>query len=493
MIQPLLIPLLASSTVHGEFSWIVLLPALLAYLLSSAFGNHPMVRRLFRGSDEERMQLRLDEIERVMKMAPAHLNERFIYFAQLSDQGKEKFLARLRFILSTKYFVSKEGQSLSPEVELMTGAAFVQVTFGLKKFHLPRFQRIVVFPDIFYHKLLDRKLRGGTSPSGIIRFSWKHIEHGYAVADDNMNLALHELAHALLISAQKDDVIDDEFKQEMRKFNAVTVPFRNAILEGKLKHIRKYAGTNEHEFFACCVEYFFESPDHFKENLPRLFKALCEVLGQDPSNLNGDYTYGPEMLENGSSIYNRYVGRFRQRSLLADDFSGDWIGWLIVFGGVVGTPSAVALFFKIETSVVTILLFLISIAALGLVFFWRRLLLTGYMTQGGFTGFILCGWIPSVASISMLVNMFIPVYTAEVVDKVTRVAFKDNKFMVYCKHSELPSMQNGWVEETKHAKWIGSNMPDVQAVSKLSYGFLGLPVINEVTYRVKELTKSTKQ
>jgi MtfA peptidase len=47
--------------------------------------------------------------------------------------------------------------------------------------------------------------------------------------------------------------------------------------------LRAYAGTNQPEFFAVAVEYFFELPREFKQDLPELYAVLSAMLRQDPA------------------------------------------------------------------------------------------------------------------------------------------------------------------------------------------------------------------
>lgn len=46
--------------------------------------------------------------------------------------------------------------------------------------------------------------------------------------------------------------------------------------------LRPYAGTNREEFFAVCVEQFFEQPEESKENCPERYFTLANLLKQDP-------------------------------------------------------------------------------------------------------------------------------------------------------------------------------------------------------------------
>jgi hypothetical protein len=51
--------------------------------------------------------------------------------------------------------------------------------------------------------------------------------------------------------------------------------------EGRL--FRTYAGTNEEEFFAVAVEYFFEQPQLFLKEQPELYDLMRKLLRQDPA------------------------------------------------------------------------------------------------------------------------------------------------------------------------------------------------------------------
>jgi Mlc titration factor MtfA (ptsG expression regulator) len=50
--------------------------------------------------------------------------------------------------------------------------------------------------------------------------------------------------------------------------------------------IREYASLNFEEFFAVCVENFFERPRALKRVFPDLFDDLKELLNQDTTQTN---------------------------------------------------------------------------------------------------------------------------------------------------------------------------------------------------------------
>ena len=50
---------------------------------------------------------------------------------------------------------------------------------------------------------------------------------------------------------------------------------------GEMNLLGSYAATNYQEFWAVCVENFFERPSSFKIQLPELYDAICKLLNQD--------------------------------------------------------------------------------------------------------------------------------------------------------------------------------------------------------------------
>ena len=100
-------------------------------------------------------------------------------------------------------------------------------------------------------------------------------------------MALHEMAHALHHeNFIKETGIDWDFRHDFEKLPEVFGPMViRAVLE-KRSYLRGYAFTNFQEFWAVCVEYFFENSQGLKDNLPQLYSILCDTLNQDPLRPN---------------------------------------------------------------------------------------------------------------------------------------------------------------------------------------------------------------
>jgi len=150
----------------------------------------------------------------------------------------------------------------------------VQLTFGLEYFDISHFTLIRIFPERFYFRLYEKYLKGGTSPSGVIFRSWKDFGEGFADPHDKYNLGLHEIAHALKINVTDGDHFDLKFAFYLDNWLDIGMREFKKMHKAGEHFLRAYAGTNMHEFFAVCVEHFFEVPEDFQAPLPSIYNHL---------------------------------------------------------------------------------------------------------------------------------------------------------------------------------------------------------------------------
>lgn len=218
------------------------------------------------------------------------------YYAHLSEAGKAKFCNRVAELLNEKEFEGMDGFQLTDEVRILICAATAQLTFGLDNYLLSSHNKIQVFPSTFYNPKNDNEYKGLTFQKNLIVLSWQDFEHGYLIHDDNYNLGLHELSHALRLSVNTSEfdsnfasyVSDWDYKARNEFDRMQKFPSGNFL--------RNYAAVNMSEFFSVCVEYFFEVPEKFKTNLPDIYRYLCILLNQDPLNTQNDYQFDSAML-----------------------------------------------------------------------------------------------------------------------------------------------------------------------------------------------------
>ena len=232
--------------------------------------RHPMSRRQF------------EHTERLfLKHIP--------FFATLSDDARAVFISRAFAFAKGREFIGMEGFTVDASVRLLVGAAAAQVSFGMTQWEIEHVRRVLIYPRQFYHRWSERWMKGGVSQNGTMLLSWEDFLYGFADDNDNYNLGLHEMAHALKLDQRETPESLSFFSRYMDVWLKVARPEFTALANGQPGFLRAYGGTNEHEFFAVCVEHFFESPEAFSVEHPDVFNHLCLLLNLNPLNREDGY------------------------------------------------------------------------------------------------------------------------------------------------------------------------------------------------------------
>lgn len=213
------------------------------------------------------------------------LKRNFKYYNLLSAKDQKVFERKLRGFIASKQFIPRQFPKVTDEMKVLISAAAVQLTFGLPQVYLRHFRKIVIYVDTYYSQINKRYHKGEVNPAyGIIVLSWKNFVEGYTDVADSLNVGIHEMAHALHL---ENVIMNGEYEfldRDILKLWEDLV--KKEIVEysrsGENDFFRKYAFTDEHEFFAVAVENFFEKPTLFKEQKPDLYFTLAALLNQDP-------------------------------------------------------------------------------------------------------------------------------------------------------------------------------------------------------------------
>jgi len=209
------------------------------------------------------------------------ISQYIAYFDELPEEGKKRFLERAIHFRGIKHF-SYIGMEEKKEIPVLISAAAVQITFGLEKYELPFFKNIYVTPDAYQRTGEKEIFVGHVSPEGIF-ISWKYFLQGYSDTTDNVNVAIHEMAHALEHENFINETdVDSKFKADFAKFSSVSGPLFASAIVNHRSYLRDYAFTSMQELWAVSVEAFFENPAGLKQSLPQLYGTLCDILNQDP-------------------------------------------------------------------------------------------------------------------------------------------------------------------------------------------------------------------
>jgi MtfA peptidase len=214
-----------------------------------------------------------------LKTYASLLEKHFPAYIELPIKQKAIFLNKIDYLHRKTDFIIDESVNWKQENEIILLAYFIKLVLHYPRFNYFSIKEIVVLPTSFYLAYFgNQPLKGLTKKQGEIYLNWKSVLEGIEIGDNGINLLIHEAAHAFMISA-------DHHKNNYRKLiNNVNDFFEK--IDAYLLHyrkskptlIRKYALTNEDEFFACCIELFFEKKQILKAELPELYNDINRVL-----------------------------------------------------------------------------------------------------------------------------------------------------------------------------------------------------------------------
>ena len=213
------------------------------------------------------------------------LDSYFPYFSRLKPTHRKEFLGKLETILSTKRFIPRGGlEKINFEMEILIGATITMVIFGWRSVQLSHFHTILVYPNSYYSTISQAYHRGEVNPRhGLIVLSWNCFVEGMSDRSDGINVGIHEIAHALKLSHFIHTDGEREFHPKAwAEYNQWVPAELDRLRKGLPSLFRESAGLNEHEFFAVAVESFFERSQELKNYHPMLYKALVNLLQQDP-------------------------------------------------------------------------------------------------------------------------------------------------------------------------------------------------------------------
>lgn len=213
------------------------------------------------------------------------LIKRFPYYSALNHENRERFIHRVKnFITDKTFFIHDE--SGFKEMPILISASAIQLTFGFKKYLLPYFKNIHVYPEEFFRANdLGVCFLAGNVSGNNINLSWKHFLFGYQDGTDGQNVGLHELAHALYYQAMVvNKGVDEGFNESYDQFANHGNKVYDLEMNPQGGLYTEYANKNFQEFWAESAEIFFERPQQLKDMYPNLFETLKELFNQDPLN-----------------------------------------------------------------------------------------------------------------------------------------------------------------------------------------------------------------
>ncbi|EGV43378.1 hypothetical protein BZARG_1825 [Bizionia argentinensis JUB59] len=209
------------------------------------------------------------------------LQAKFRFYQRLTEKQKRVFNHRLVTFINSKQFMGRDNLDLTDEMIVMISATAVMLTFGFRDYKLQMIKGIIVYPSSFYSETNEAYHKGEYNPRlKALVLSWEHFMEGYSISNDNLNLGIHEFAHAIHINSIKNRdvssiIFSDSFK-ELSQFLSEETELRQRLLASG--YIRNYAYTNSFEFVAVIIETFIETPSQFRSKFPRVYAKTKQML-----------------------------------------------------------------------------------------------------------------------------------------------------------------------------------------------------------------------
>ncbi len=212
------------------------------------------------------------------------LEQNFKFYQRLTLKRKTYFEHRVCKFIQTYEFIGND-ISITDEIKILIAGTYIKLTFGMRKYLLDNFNKIIIYPNIYRSKYTNENHKGEFNPKlKIIVFSWKDFLKGFQNDSDNINLGLHEFTHAIHFNSLKSNemsaiVFFDEFQKILKilKDQKAIQKIQNA------NYFRDYAYENQFEFLAVLLEHFFETPHVFKKEFPDLFEHVGKMINFDES------------------------------------------------------------------------------------------------------------------------------------------------------------------------------------------------------------------
>lgn len=208
------------------------------------------------------------------------------FYRGLDDRARQRFEREVAWFLDEQRISGPQAAPIDDDIRVLVAASAVTLSFGRPGYTWPRARDVVVYGDAFdeeYRVAREGSVLGMVHAQGPIVLSSRALRHGFKSVDDGLNVGLHELAHVLDFETGSADGIPS--MMPWRSIEPWLGLMHSEITRVK-KHkslLRKYAATNDAEFFAVATEAFFERPRALRARHADLYDMLVETYGQDPA------------------------------------------------------------------------------------------------------------------------------------------------------------------------------------------------------------------
>ena len=218
-------------------------------------------------------------------------------YKKLPEDLRARFEGLINLFLAEFKFYGQSGFEITDEVRVTIAAQAALPVLNKENRWYSSLKTIHVYPGAFKSKLTEHdghlhttrdQARSGESWSkGPVVLSWEHAAYGAFIDSDGQNVVLHEFAHQLDEQTGVTDGAplldkDQNASEWARVFQDAYGRLVEDVRAGRATFLDAYGATSPAEFFAVATEFFFEKPEHLREEEPALYEQLTQYFRLDP-------------------------------------------------------------------------------------------------------------------------------------------------------------------------------------------------------------------
>jgi Mlc titration factor MtfA (ptsG expression regulator) len=217
------------------------------------------------------------------------LKTEFSFYQNLNKKQKLYFEHRVARFIKEHEFKGRSGVFIQNQHKVLIASTAIMLTFGYRHYMIKSLKRFIVYPDVFRSKINKANHKGEFNPAyKAVIFSWKDFLEGYEIENDNFNLGIHEMVHAMHFDFLKPNntsisaIIFSKHYKKLKKLIHTDINYRQRLISSR--YLRNYAFTNNFEFLAVLIESFFETPEELKNQFPEIYTLMNKMLNFDVKN-----------------------------------------------------------------------------------------------------------------------------------------------------------------------------------------------------------------
>ncbi len=211
------------------------------------------------------------------------LESQFSFYQKLDKKKKRYFEHRVAKFIKSHSFKGRKGVYIDDQKKVLISATAIMLTFGYRDFIFKSLDKFLIYPKVFYSKLNNADHKGEFNPGyKAIVFSWEDFMQGYDIDNDNFNLGIHEIVHAMhfdYLRKSNTTITASIFinhYDKLKRFLNENPWYRDNLV--KSKYLRSYAFNNNFEFIAVLIESFMETPLELRTQFPEIYDHVKKML-----------------------------------------------------------------------------------------------------------------------------------------------------------------------------------------------------------------------